>query len=80
MEVSKQEQWELEQSIHRGRHDAAVIEIHRWISLRQETVNKTWPDTAGEELSRLQGEARTLKALLRIIEDGPTIKGEIANG
>lgn len=46
------------------------------IIARRDAVNTAWIDSAGEELLQYQGEARSLRKLLRMIDDGPTNKGE----
>jgi hypothetical protein len=76
MAVAKKEQQAAEQEIHQLRHEASTAAIHHWLVLREAELNRNWPDMAGEALTAMQGEARVVLRLKRIIEQGPTIKSD----
>lgn len=72
--MSKDARQQLEQAIHRHAADDGVQAIRNWILERMDYINGQWPSAAGEELLQYQGDARTLRRLLKVIEAGPTIK------
>lgn len=75
--TAKQEQQEAEQQVHNNRHSDGVGAAYKWLKLRQGDLNRTWPGKSGDELLQAQGEARLLQKLIRVIEEGPTIKREV---
>lgn len=75
MSILKQEQHEAEVMIHGSQHEAGVQSMHKWLMGRQEWINKEWIGLVGEDLIRMQGEARAVARMVKLIEVGPTIKG-----
>lgn len=74
MSVTKQERHEQELNITRSRHEAGVIAVHKWLCRERDEINARWFDKSGEDLLRLQGEAKHVARLIRVVEQGPTIK------
>lgn len=73
--TTKEPELELLQAVHRHRHDEGLRALRALVWMRRDTVNEKWIDSSGEELLQYQGEARALRKLLRMIDDGPIIKG-----
>lgn len=73
-EVSKAEQYGQEQAMFERQHDPGVLAVRAWLYGRQGSINSQWPSLSGEELLRLQGEARVVAKMIRLIEHGPAIK------
>lgn len=76
MILTKQERHQQELDINRSRHEAGIVAAHKWLCRERDEINTRWPDKSGEDLIRLQGEAKRIAQLIRVIETGPTIKSE----
>lgn len=74
--AAREQELELQQTLYRHRTETGVRALRSLIIARRDAVNTVWIDSAGEELLQYQGEARSLRKLLRMIDDGPTNKGE----
>ena len=75
--AEKVQELELQQAVHRLRSDEGVRSLRALAWMRLERVNTIWPDAIGDELLQLQGEARSLRKIIRMIDDGPAIKETI---
>lgn len=75
MSILRQGQHEEEIMIHLSAHEGGVQAMRGWLIGRQEWINKEWVALVDEDLIRLQGEARAVARMLKLIEVGPTIKG-----
>ena len=65
---------ELEQEVHDLRHEAGVGRVFAWICERQTELDRKWYDVTDiADINRMQGEARVLAKLRRVIEGGPVI-------
>ena len=76
MSISKQERYETENVIYTQRHDPGIVAIKQWLYIRRDELNNSWRNTISEDgnIERLQGEARMVDRLIRVIDTGPTIK------
>ena len=72
--MRKQEQYEQELDIHRLAHEAGLRALRDWLYREREEINAKWPALHGEDLTRLQGEARAYASVIRMLENGPRIK------
>lgn len=77
MAEEKQEQNALEQKLHRQRHDEGLQALHQWLYIQRARVNRYWMDATGDELLQYQGEARGIRRMIRLLEDGPTVKTQL---
>ncbi len=73
-EVSKQARHTAELLVFGCRHEAGVHAMRDLLYLTRDEINTRWPNLEGEELSRLQGEAKMVARLINLIEQGPKIK------
>lgn len=73
-ETAKAAQHELELELHRHSADVGVQAARNLLHLKRDALNARWMDASGEELLQKQGEAKAVRWLLKMIEDGPTIK------
>ena len=74
--IAKKEQHEQEREIYQARHEAGLQSLRAWLFRRRDEIAESWMELTGEELSRLQGEAKLIKKQLKMIDVGPTIKGD----
>ena len=74
MTITKQERHQQELDITRSRHEPGIIAVHKWLCRERDDITARWFDKSGEDLVRLQGEAKIIARLIRVIEQGPTIK------
>lgn len=75
--IAKKEQHEQEAKIFALRNEAGLQTLRAWLIDRREVINQLWPRTWGDELTRLQGEATQVVKLIRMIDEGPTIKPKV---
>jgi hypothetical protein len=74
MSIVRQEQAEHELAIFMMRNEGGVQAVRAWLYARRDQINQDWPGQDGEYLPRLQGEARAIAKLIRLIDIGPTLK------
>lgn len=74
MPVSKAERYEQEATIFACRTEAGLLKLRDWLYARRDEINERWMDLAGEELIKVQGEAKLLKRQIKLLDQGPTIK------
>ena len=74
MRLIRETQQKQEHDIFHLRHEAGVQILRDWLVGGQEDINHKWPGLTGEDLVRLQGEARLIERLLKVIDKGPAIK------
>jgi len=48
--------------------------------MEQVELNRRWPDATGDDLTRMQGEARAVRRMKKIIVEGPVIKEVLTRG
>ncbi len=75
--IAHQERHETEQAIFVCRSDAGLQHMRAWLYAERDMINDQWPGVEGEELVRLQGEAKIVKRQIKLLDKGPTIKGEV---
>lgn len=71
--IAKQERYDLENAVFAARADIGADAIRRWLYMRRDEVNQKWPSAAGDELAQMQGEAKLIARMIKLIEQGPTI-------
>ena len=76
MTISKPERHANEVAVFLHRGDAGAQALRTWMYARRDELNEQWMDMVGEDLTRAQGEAKVVKRVIRLIDQGPTIKGE----
>jgi len=74
--ISKEERYNAEVAVHASRHEAGLAALRDWLYMRRDEINTNWPNIVGDELSTLQGEAKMVMRLIKLIEHGPAIKSE----
>ena len=74
--MAREREQELLTALHRCRLDEGVRSLRELVLLRIDAVNAVWYNATGDELLQYQGEMRALRKMIRMIDDGPTIKGE----
>lgn len=72
--VSKEERHRLELAVHAARHEAGTQAIRSVLYEMRDDLNRKWPAASGEDFPRLQGSARVVGMLIKMIDLGPTIK------
>ena len=72
--VSKEERRKLELEIHAAQHEAGVQAIRSVLYEMRDDLNRKWPGASEEDFPRLQGSARVVAILIKMIEHGPQIK------
>lgn len=75
MTVVHEELGRIEAAIFSLRSESGIQEIRKWLYARRDKISDSWMEKEGDELLQLQGEARGIKKLIRMIDVGPTIKG-----
>ena len=74
--ISKEERHRTEVAVHASRHEQGLGALRDWLYMRRDEINTNWPNIVGDELSTLQGEAKMVMRLIKLIEHGPAIKPE----
>lgn len=74
--TAHEERFKNEAAIFTLRAEAGVQEVRKWLYARRDDVTDRWTDLAGDDLVQLKGEARIIKRMIRMIDQGPTTKGE----
>lgn len=70
----KPEQYKTETDIFLCRHEAGIQAMRDWLYARRDRINTEWVGMVGDDLVREQGEARVVNRMIRLIENGPTVK------
>ena len=74
MSIIKAEQHKTETDIFLCRHEGGLQAMRDWLYARRDRINTEWTGMTGDDLVRKQGEALAIAKLIRMIDDGPTIK------
>jgi len=74
MSIVKEEQHKLETAIFQMRNEGGLQNLRSWLYARHDQINRDWPGQEGENLIRLQGAAKEVAKLIKLIDIGPTIK------
>lgn len=78
--IAKEQRREIELAIYEHRIDGGVVAVRNWLYDRLKEHNREWPRLDGAELHRLQGAALEVAKLIRLIEQGPTIREGATHG
>ena len=70
--IAKQEEFEQLRIIFQCRHEAGVQMLRAWLFDQQKRINSQWLGLVGDDLTRLQGEGKTVAKLIKMIDVGPT--------
>ena len=73
MNIARQEEHENELAIFLSRHEGGLQALRAWLFMRRDKINGDWPVQVGDDLIRLQGEAKTVARLIKLIDIGPSI-------
>ena len=74
MTISKAEQYELEKTVFILRTEGGLQALRSWAYGRRDTLNAQWFNKSGDDLLQMQGEAQGIARIIKMIDDGPTIK------
>jgi hypothetical protein len=55
------------------RHEPGLQEIRTWLFWKRDDITDRWTELEGNDLLKLQGEARLVKKMIKMIDQGPTI-------
>ena len=64
----------MERQIFEMGHEGGVRALREWVFWYQGKINREWPGAVGEDLVRLQGEAKLAAKLIKLIDVGPSVK------
>jgi hypothetical protein len=74
MSTIKAEQHAQEVAVFLMRNEGGLQNLRSWLYGRRDQINRDWPGQVGEDLIRLQGAAKEVAKLIRMIDVGPSIK------
>jgi hypothetical protein len=74
MTIAGAERYKLEQQIFSCRTEAGLQKMREWLYDRRDGLNNKWPDLVGDDLASAQGEARAVNKMIKMLDQGPTIK------
>ena len=75
--LTKEERHVQEHRIFQSRGEPGIAVFRDWLYDRQAELNRKWPDSIGEDLAKMQGEASLIARMIKMIEKGPTIPQQI---
>ena len=58
------------------RGEPGLQEMRKWLYWKRDDIADRWTELSGDELLKLQGEARLVKKQIKMLDHGPTLKGE----
>ena len=73
---TKQARHDVELAVFASRHDGSAHALRDWLYIRRDEINSSWYAAFGDDLIRLQGEAKLISRLIKLIEQGPSIQPE----
>ena len=76
MPIVKQQRHENEIAVHTLRNEPGLQALRAWTHELRDEINGKWFHAVGDELLTLQGKARLLQAIIKMIDDGPAIRGD----
>ena len=74
MSVVREDRHKLETAVFQMRNEGGLQALRALLYMRRDQINKIWTGRVGDELTRLQGAAQEVEALIRCIDKEPTIK------
>ena len=72
--ITKSEQHAQEVAVFLMRNEQGLQSLRAWLYGRRDQINRDWPGQVGDELVQLQGAAKEVAKLIRMIDIGPSIK------
>ena len=78
--ITKEDRHTQEHKIFQARGEIGIIVFRDWLYDRQTEINRKWPEMAGDDLIRIQGEARLIARQIKMIEKGPTVPQQSKEG
>ena len=69
------DRWANELAIFTLRGEPGLQEMRKRLFAYRDDIADKWTELEGNDLLRLQGEARVVKRLIKMVDQGPTIKG-----
>ena len=76
MAISKPEKHANEVAIFSYRAEAGLQEMRKWLYAKRDDISDRWVDLAGDDLIQLKGEARIIRRMIKMIDQGPSTRGE----
>ena len=64
-----------ELAIYALRGEPGLQEMRKWLFAKRDDIGDRWTELEGNDLLKLQGEARLVKRVIKMIDQGPQIKG-----
>ena len=75
--ITKSEQYAQEVAVFVMRNEQGLQSLRAWLYNRRDQINRDWPGQVGDDLIRLQGAAKEVAKIIRMIDVGPAIKPTI---
>lgn len=75
--ITKPEQYAQETAIFLMRNESGLQNLRAWLYGRRDQINRDWPGQEGDDLIRLQGAAKEVARLIKMVDVGPTMKPTI---
>lgn len=76
MNIAHEERFKNEAAIFSLRAEVGMQEVRKWLYAKRDDITDKWVDLAGDDLIQLKGEARVIRRMIKMIDQGPTTKGE----
>lgn len=75
MAIAHEDRHANEIAIFTLRGEPGLQEMRKWLYTKRDEITDKWIDLAGDDLLKLQGEARLVKRMIKLIDHGPQVKG-----
>lgn len=69
VENNREQEKEARLALHNSISDPGTRALLSLLRLKQDSLNRSWLDLAGDDLTRAQGEAQTVRTVLRWITE-----------
>ena len=76
MSTHREERHEQEMAVHAHRSEPGLQALRSWLYDERDAIGSKWVTMTGDDLMREQGRAMVVNKLIRMIDSGPTIRGE----
>lgn len=76
MPIVKQQRHENEIAVHTLRNEPGLQALRAWAHDMRDEINARWMHASGDELISQQGKAKLLQMIIKMIDDGPAIRGD----
>ena len=74
--IAHEERSKNEAAIFTLRAEAGLQEMRKWLYAKRDDISDRWVDLAGDDLIQLKGEARIIRRMIKMIDQGPSTRGE----